>query len=68
MLKLWGMRSTLSLPSLLGLLWPGVVALQLVVRLVTVVEGDPKVPFSIATTPRCRERRNSFPWITPLYP
>ena len=22
---------------------------------VTVVEGDPKAPFSIATTPRCRE-------------
>ena len=26
MLKLWGMRSTLSLPSLPGPLWPGVVA------------------------------------------
>ena len=26
MLKLWGMQSTPSLPSLLGPLWPGVVA------------------------------------------
>ena len=26
MLELWGMRSTLSLPSLPGPLWPGVVA------------------------------------------
>ena len=37
------------------------------VKLVTVVEGDPKAPFSIATTPRCRGGRNSFPWIAPLY-
>ena len=27
----------------------------------TVVEGDPKAPFPIATTPRCREGRYSFP-------
>ena len=26
MLDLWGMQNTLSLPSLPGLLWPGVVA------------------------------------------
>ena len=32
----------------------------------TVVEGDPKVPFSIAATPRGREGRYSFPWIVPL--
>ena len=37
------------------------------VKLVTVVEGDPKVPFSTATTPRFREGRYSFPWIAPLY-
>ena len=30
------------------------------------VEGDPKVPFSIATTMRCREGCYSFPWIIPL--
>ena len=34
----------------------------------TVVEGDQKAPFSIATTLRCRGGRNSFPWIAPLYP
>ena len=38
------------------------------VKLATIVEGDPKVPFSIATTPRCRGGRYSIPWIAPLYP
>ena len=37
-------------------------------KLATIVEGYPKTPFSIATTPRCREGRYSFPWIAPLYP
>ncbi len=32
------------------------------------IEGAPKAPFSIATTPRCRGERYSFPWIAPLYP
>ena len=32
------------------------------------VEGDPKTPFSIATTPRCKGGRYSIPWIDPLYP
>ena len=32
----------------------------------TVVEGDPKAPFSIATTPRCSGGNYSFPWIAPL--
>ena len=36
--------------------------------LATVVEGDPKAPFSIATTPRCRGGHYSFPLIAPLYP
>ena len=31
--------------------------------LATVVEGDHKAPFSIATTLRCRGKRYSFPWI-----
>ena len=33
----------------------------------TLVEGDPKARFSIATTPRCRGGRYSFPWIAPLH-
>ena len=33
----------------------------------TVIEGDQKSPFLIATTPRCRGGRYSFPWIAPLY-
>ena len=35
--------------------------------LVTVVEGDLKALFSIATTPRCRGGRYSIPWIASLY-
>ena len=31
------------------------------VKLATIVEGNPKAPFSIATTPRCRRGRYSFP-------
>ena len=38
------------------------------VKLATIVEGYPKAPFSIATTPRCRGGRYSFPRISPLYP
>ena len=34
----------------------------------TVVEGDQKAPFSIATTPRCTGGGYSFPWIALLYP
>ena len=37
-------------------------------KLATVIEGDQKAPFSIATIPRCRGERYSFPWIAPLYP
>ena len=38
------------------------------VKLVTLVEGDPKAPFSIPTTSRCRRGLYSIPWIAPLYP
>ena len=38
------------------------------VKLMTSVEGDPKAPFSIATTPRSKGGRYTFPWIAPLYP
>ena len=34
----------------------------------TVVEGDSKTPFSIATTLRCRQEHHFFSWIAPLYP
>ena len=37
-------------------------------KLATVVEGDPKAPFLISTTPRCSGGHYSFPWISPLYP
>ena len=78
MLELWEMRSTPSLASLSCQLWPGMVAPDRVLsmgqielhclKLATIVEGDPKAPFSIATTPRCRGGRYSIPWIAPLYP
>ena len=32
------------------------------------IMGNPKAPFSIATTPSYRGGRYSFPWIVPLYP
>ena len=35
--------------------------------LATVVEGDPNAFFSIATSPRCRRGRYSFPWIALFY-
>ena len=38
------------------------------IKLATVVEGDQKAPFPIATTPRCKGVRYSFPWTAPLYP
>ena len=36
--------------------------------LATVVGGDPKAPFSIATTPRCRGERYFSTWIAAFYP
>ena len=38
------------------------------VKLATVVKGDQKAPFSIATTPWYRGERYSLTWITLLYP
>ena len=40
---------------------------KVIVKLASLVEGDQKAPFSIATTPRCRGGRHSFPWIAPVY-
>ena len=36
--------------------------------LATVVKGDPKALFSVATTPKYWGGCYSFPWIAPLYP
>ena len=46
----------------------GVSVIYKYVDLATIVEGDLKAPFSIATTAMCREERYSFPLITSLYP
>ena len=35
-------------------------------KLSIVVEGNPKSPFSKATTPRCRGGSYFFPWVAPL--
>ena len=40
--------------------------LKVKVKLATLVEGDPKAPFSIATTPSYRGGRYSIPRIAPL--
>ena len=37
------------------------------VKLVTIVKGDPKTPFSITTRPRCRRGRYFIPCIAPFY-
>ena len=37
-----------------------------IVKLVILVEGNPKAPFSIATSPRCSRGRYSIPWIASL--
>ena len=38
------------------------------VKLATIVKGNPKASFSIATVPKCRRGCYCFPWIAPLYP
>ena len=38
------------------------------VKLVTLVKGDPKNPFSIASTHRCRGGHNSISLTVPFYP
>ena len=38
------------------------------VKLATLVEGNPKALFLIATIPMCRGGRYSVSWIAPLYP
>ena len=38
------------------------------VKLATVVEGNQKAPFSIATTSRCWRGRHPFLWSALLYP
>ena len=38
------------------------------IKLATGVESDPKALFSLATVLKCRRRRYSVPWISPLYP
>ena len=50
--------------------WSYICLLTVIIKkkLATVVEGDQKAPFSIATTPSCRGERYSFPWIAPVYP
>ena len=37
------------------------------VKLTTVVKGDPKAPFLIATTPKCRGGHYSFPFTLDPY-
>ena len=44
------------------------VLMNVKVKLATLVKSDPKAPFSIDTTSRCRGGYYSIPWIAPLYP
>ena len=38
------------------------------IKLATIIVDEPKAPFSLTTTPRCRGEWYSFPRIAPLYP
>ena len=40
--------------------------IKIKVKLATIVEGNPMIPFSKATAPRCRGECYSIPWISPL--
>ena len=43
--------------------------MMMMMKLATIVEGDIKAPFSVATTPKRRIGcYYFFPWIAPLYP
>ena len=53
---------------LMGAPWIRPCAISKQKTVATVVDGDQKAPFSIATTSRCRGGHYSFPWIAPLYP
>ena len=51
------------------LIWFGLVLWHVkYAKLATLVNGDPKASFSIATTPMCRGERYTIPRIAPLYP
>ena len=43
-------------------------AIRINIKLATVIEGDPKAPFLIATTPMCWGEHYAFPLIAPLFP
>ena len=71
--KLFSIKTTHKMvPEFMVLIMSNILHIILVViskvKLATIVEGDPKAPFSIATTPRWRGGRYSIPWIAPLYP
>ena len=55
---------TTFIVNLKKLCW--IVEISKKVKLVTLVEGDLKAVFSIATTPRCKRGCYSFSWIVPL--
>ena len=61
------MKALLAIQLLLFLFFYNMCILYKV-KLATLVEGDLKAPFSIATTPKCRGGCFSVPWIAPLYP
>ena len=54
-------------PLLRNRIWNIIMRLEGIQSKVTLVEGDLKAPFSLATTPRWKGGRYSIPWIAPLY-
>ena len=67
--KRWGREKEKTIRQLAPILYIYIyIYTHTQVELATLVEDDSKAPFSIATTPRCRGGRFSFPWIASLYP
>ena len=48
--------------------WTFSLLLYIYIMLVTIVEGDPKAPFLLASTLRCWGGCYTFSWIAPLHP
>ena len=64
-----GYRSAVEKYKKVLFYWLCFIAYQFIkVKLATVVEGNLKAPFSIATTQKCKGWRYSFPWVASLYP
>ena len=71
----WWLVGVFGISTLVGYFMPNPIYIYIYIyiykkvnNVATVIEGYTKALFSIATTPRCREGRYFFSWISPLHP